>query len=110
MLQKIQSFSALRLRENNEMTKFSMFDSIVIFSAAKATGWKGTVKYIEQIPSDNVKLQIFEATVVCNPRKAIELLGWFPRHVGPVEQMDILYSSWQAHKRDEEILKKLHSQ
>jgi hypothetical protein len=87
-----------------------VFDSFVIFSAARATGWNGTVKYIEQIPSDNVKLQIFEASVVCNPRKAMELLGWTPRHVGPVEQMNILYSSWKAHKEDEENMNKLHSQ
>jgi nucleoside-diphosphate-sugar epimerase len=82
----------------------------IMLAGARAAGWNGTVKHIEQVPSDNVMLQIFEANVVCNPKKAIEILGWVPQHFGPMEEMDLLYQSWQAHKHDEELLKKIHSQ
>jgi nucleoside-diphosphate-sugar epimerase len=35
---------------------------------------------------------------IINPAKAINELGWKPRHVGFVEEIDIYYKAWAAHK------------
>jgi hypothetical protein len=35
---------------------------------------------------------------IINPAKAINELDWKPRHVGFVEEIDIYYKAWAAHK------------
>lgn len=35
---------------------------------------------------------------IINPAKIINELGWKPRHVGFVEEIDLHYKAWAAHK------------
>jgi len=63
---------------------------------AKATGWNGKVKF-EEVPKGS-SVQSWEATVLINPQKAIDLLNWQPRHIGYLNEMDIYYRSWKAGK------------
>jgi nucleoside-diphosphate-sugar epimerase len=39
---------------------------------------------------------------IINPAKAINELGWKPRHVGFVEEIDTYYKAWAAHKAAQE--------
>lgn len=47
-------------------------------------------------------LHYFVLFSIINPAKAINELGWKPRHVGFVEEIDIYYKSWAAHKAAQE--------
>ncbi|EFC39071.1 hypothetical protein NAEGRDRAFT_82767 [Naegleria gruberi] len=68
---------------------------------AKQTGWKPTTEneadslLIEPVPQDNAGLVIFENTVMINPRKAIEVLGWEPKHLNFIEKIHLYYQSWK---------------
>ncbi len=66
---------------------------------AKATGWTGEVKYLE-LPPNNVVLKIYESHVVVNPQKAIDLLGWRPKHKSLLDEIDKYYKSWKLHHED----------
>lgn len=45
------------------------------------------------------KLSLFSpSSSIINPAKAINELGWRPRHVGFVEEIDIHYKAWAAHQ------------
>lgn len=35
---------------------------------------------------------------IINPAKAMNELGWRPRHVGFLEEIDTYYKAWVAHK------------
>jgi len=39
---------------------------------------------------------------IINPAKAINELGWRPRHVGFVEEIGTYYKAWAAHKAAQE--------
>jgi len=45
-----------------------------------------------------LKIIIFHFFRIINPAKAMNELGWRPRHVGFVEEVDIYYKSWAAHR------------
>jgi hypothetical protein len=42
--------------------------------------------------------EISDITVVANPQKAIDVLGWQPRHLGIIEELEISYEAFKAHK------------
>ena len=68
---------------------------------AKAAGWDEKKNKVEQrpVPKDDVMLGVFEASSVINPVKAYEQLGWKPRHVSFLDQIDVYYQSWLANKK-----------
>jgi nucleoside-diphosphate-sugar epimerase len=39
---------------------------------------------------------------IINPAKAINELGWRPKHVGFVEEIETYYKAWAAHKSAQE--------
>merc|ERR1711974_393589 len=53
--------------------------------AAKLVGFTGTITY--EPAGDDFWSQFIDATVVLNPKKAIEVLGWRPHHLGLVEEL-----------------------
>jgi len=66
-------------------------------SAAKATGWNGKIRD-EEIPKDGGHLFTIEPTVIINPQKAMDQLGWKPNHVGLLAEIETYFQSWKAHK------------
>ncbi len=52
--------------------------------------------------SDRQENICFFSTRIINPAKAMNELGWRPRHVGFVEEIDIYYKAWAAHKAAQE--------
>jgi len=66
-------------------------------ACAHVSGWHGNVKHVE-VPADDVLLQVWEADVTVNPRKAAELLGWHSTHVGVLQEIELFYHSWLANK------------
>jgi UDP-glucose 4-epimerase len=66
---------------------------------AKAQGRTEKIVYKEAEP--NVPTR-WDTDSIINPAKAINELGWKPRHVGFVEEIDTYYKSWAAHKTVQE--------
>jgi len=64
-------------------------------AAAKATGWKGKLVHIPEIPKDNFFANIFEATVIFNSQKAYNLLGWRERHLGIIAEIDTYFQAYK---------------
>jgi len=64
-------------------------------AAAKATGWKGKVVHITEIPKDNFMANIFEVNIVVSAQKAFNLLGWKENHLGFVAEIDTYYQSYK---------------
>jgi len=62
---------------------------------AKAQGRKEEFEYKEADP--NVPTR-WDTDSIINPAKAINELGWQPRHVGFVEEIGTYYKAWAAHK------------
>jgi UDP-glucose 4-epimerase len=71
------------------------YEELRIAMAAVA-GWKPENKIVEQTPPDGIKG--WEATVIINPRKAVDLLGWAPDHVGFLAEVETYYQSWKLSK------------
>jgi len=70
------------------------FEGLSLKGAAIA-GFKGTVEYAEPHKSDYYSTDV-NRTVILNPQKAIDLLGWTPRHIGLVDELEIYYLSYLA--------------
>ncbi|CAF2612584.1 unnamed protein product [Rotaria sp. Silwood2] len=69
---------------------------------AKAQGRKENIKYKEaeaDVPSR------WDTDSIINPAKAMNELGWRPRHVGFVEEIETYYKAWAAHKVTQETTK-----
>ncbi|EFC41187.1 predicted protein [Naegleria gruberi] len=68
---------------------------------AKQTGWQPNSEnetdslLIEPVPQENAGLVVWENTVMINPRKAIEVLGWNPKHLNFIEKIHVYYQSWK---------------
>jgi nucleoside-diphosphate-sugar epimerase len=62
--------------------------------AAKLVGFTGTITH--EPAGDDFWSQFIDATVVVNPKKAIEVLGWRPHHLGLVEELPLLYETIKA--------------
>jgi len=66
-------------------------------SIAKAIGWNGKIRD-EEIPKDSVDLFVIEPTVIINPQKAMDELGWKPNHVGFLAEVETYYQSWKENR------------
>jgi nucleoside-diphosphate-sugar epimerase len=67
-------------------------------TAARAAGWKGSrenIKYVP-LPESEFRRKNWETNVIINPKKAYDLLGWRPSHVGVLNEIEIYYESWKA--------------
>ncbi|CAF1409858.1 unnamed protein product [Rotaria sp. Silwood1] len=62
---------------------------------AKAQGRKEKIEYKE---ADGNVPSRWDTDSIINPAKAMNELGWRPRHVGFVEEIDTYYKAWAAHK------------
>ncbi|CAF1194877.1 unnamed protein product [Rotaria sp. Silwood1] len=62
---------------------------------AKAQGRKEKIEYKEAVPGVPSR---WDTDSIINPAKAMNELGWRPRHVGFVEEIDTYYKAWAAHK------------
>jgi len=62
---------------------------------AKAQGRTEKFEYKEADPDVPTR---WDTDSIINPAKAINELGWQPRHVGFVEEIDTYYKAWAAHK------------
>lgn len=59
-----------------------------------------TVEYKDQTGNNQVPVR-WDTDSIINPSKAIDQLGWRPKHVGYLEEIEIYYRSWLAHKQGE---------
>jgi len=69
---------------------------------AKQAGWddkKHKVVY-KPLPTDprQERWATFEGTVIVSPAKAMNLLGWQPKHLGYLNEIDVYYKSYMACK------------
>jgi len=62
---------------------------------AKATGWKGKIVHIIEIPKDNFMANLFEVNIVVSAQKAANLLGWKENHLGLIAEIDTYYQSYK---------------
>ncbi|CAF1207652.1 unnamed protein product [Rotaria magnacalcarata] len=62
---------------------------------AKAQGRKEKIEYKA---ADGDAPSRWDTDSIINPAKAMNELGWRPRHVGFVEEIDTYYKAWAAHK------------
>lgn len=56
------------------------------------------IEYQEKMGNNQVPVR-WDTDSIINPAKAIDQLGWRPRHVGYLEEIEIYYKSWLAHKQ-----------
>ncbi|CAF1381301.1 unnamed protein product [Rotaria sordida] len=62
---------------------------------AKAQGRKEKIEYKEAVGDTPSR---WDTDSIINPAKAMNELGWRPRHVGFIEEIDTYYKAWAAHK------------
>ena len=65
----------------------------MLTAAAKVAGFTGKPEY-KAAASDFEKFA--EASCVCSPLKTVRLLGWVPRHIGFIEDLDVYLQSYKA--------------
>jgi len=71
------------------------FEEVKI-AEAKAAGWKGKVKYVSEVPKEDWWGNASNVTAVCAGEKAQYLLGWKPKHLHFLENIDLYYQSYKA--------------
>ncbi|CAF1280084.1 unnamed protein product [Rotaria sp. Silwood1] len=69
---------------------------------AKGQGRKEKFQYKE---ADDGVPSRWDTDSIINPAKAMNELGWWPRHVGFVEEIETCYKAWVAHKATQEETK-----
>jgi len=70
-------------------------------ASAHAAGWTGTRDQIvyQEVPGHEDRLKNWETNVIINPRKATDVLGWQPAHIGVLNEIKTYYNSWKALKK-----------
>jgi len=66
--------------------------------AARLSGFKGEITWEPNTEGDFVD-ELRDANVVLSPQKAIDLLGWQPRIWGFLENLELYYKTYLAHKQ-----------
>ena len=54
----------------------------------------------EAVPEGERRMLNCEPTVIVNPRKAEDILGWVPKHVGFLKEIGIYYQSWKHREQE----------
>jgi nucleoside-diphosphate-sugar epimerase len=67
-------------------------------SMARASGQK--INYQEKTNDTQLPLR-WNTNSIINPAKAMDQLGWRPRHVGYIEEIETYYKSWDAYKQQQ---------
>jgi len=70
----------------------------VVLGTARAAGFKGKIEYADPDPSDWSSVNA-NYTVVVNPQKAINLLGWYPLQLPLLDDIDVYYKAAAAYFR-----------
>jgi nucleoside-diphosphate-sugar epimerase len=67
-------------------------------AAAKAAGWTGSIKYVESkdIPQEKFMEKVFDITVRYLGDKARRELGWKPKRIGLLHEIDLYYRAFKA--------------
>lgn len=65
----------------------------MLHAAAKVAGFTGKPEY-KAASSDFEKFA--DASCACSPLKTIRLLGWTPRHLGFIEEIELYFKSYKA--------------
>ncbi|CAF2039243.1 unnamed protein product [Rotaria magnacalcarata] len=65
---------------------------------ARASGQQ--IEYKEASSSDETPPR-WDTDSIINPSKAIEQLGWRPKHVGYIQEIETYYKSWAAYKQQQ---------
>lgn len=67
----------------------------IMQACLSATGYDGEINYAE--PSeDDVTSTWFDQNEFITSQKARYLLGWVPRHIGVIDEIETYYASWKA--------------
>jgi len=77
----------------------------LVLEAARISGWKGKVKYQQDIPETLHFEKIFDRNIMMFADKATRILNWHPKHTNILYQLDIQYNAWKA---NDELHKKLN--
>jgi len=64
----------------------------ITLAAAKIAGFKGTVEYTDTLGTDFVSA-FANKTIRLSHRKAEDLLGWTPNHIGVIEELELYYNT-----------------
>ena len=70
------------------------FEEITL-AAAKIAGFKGTVEYTD-VPGTDFISTVANKTVRLNYKKAEDLLGWTPNHIGVLEELELYYHAFKG--------------
>lgn len=60
-----------------------------------AAGYKGKIKFAPP-QKDDASSTWFDQNEFITSRKAYRLLGWNPRHIGILDDIETYYASWKA--------------
>ena len=67
----------------------------VMQACLSATGYDGKIEFAEP-DEDDVTSVWFDQNEFITSQKARYLLGWTPRHIGVIDEIETYYSSWKA--------------
>ncbi len=77
-------------------------------AAARAAGYTGKIQYIPVDEAAKTMGDFAECLAldqVADNRKAMRMLGWQPRHLNFVDDVETYFASWKAHQKDYQELK-----
>jgi len=77
----------------------------IVLEAARISGWKGKVKYQQDIPETMFFEKMLDHDNMMLADKAKRILNWQPKHTNILYQLDIQYNAWKANN---ELHKKLN--
>lgn len=67
-------------------------------SMARVSGQQ--IEYREKTADNKVPVR-WDTDSIINPTKAIEQLGWRPKHIGYIQEIETYYKSWNAYKQQQ---------
>lgn len=77
-------------------------------AVARAAGYTGKIQYIPVAEAAKTMGDFAECLAldqIADNRKAMRMLGWQPRHLNFVDDVETYFSSWKAHQKEYQALK-----
>lgn len=65
---------------------------------ARSAGWKGSNVIEQPVVDPNHKFASWEVSIVITGAKATNELGWQPRHIGFLAEIDRYYRAWSRNR------------
>jgi hypothetical protein len=59
------------------------------------------IEYKEKTNNDQVPVR-WDTDSIINPAKALDQLGWRPKHIGHIQEIETYYKSWKAYKQQQQ--------